>query len=122
MVFFGGFGSMLPYLIYLSIVWVCVLVGMRSNIASLFRQSTTTELIVEEKSQYDFLDENTIAPFSEDLSHSDISKFYTDLTSYVICPLANESPERQSVFKHSVDRLTDQSISLRGPPNRLHFS
>ncbi len=32
MIFFSSFGSILPYLLYLSVVWLCILVGFRGNL------------------------------------------------------------------------------------------
>jgi len=36
MFFFSGFGSLIPYAIYISVVWICVLIGFRSQLFSFF--------------------------------------------------------------------------------------
>ena len=117
MLFFGGFGSMIPYLIYLSIVWICVLVGIRGNITNLFRQSTDSELVIEENSQKDFIDENTLAPFSENY----FIAFYPDQTKEFvftkISPLINSAAHRDYLFKHPTDKIENSELSRRGPPN-----
>jgi hypothetical protein len=35
MLFFGGFGSVLPYIVYLSLMWICILIGVRGHFKSL---------------------------------------------------------------------------------------
>lgn len=45
MFYFGGFGSVLPYFLYLSVVWICVLIGFRGQFFSFFTSGDETENI-----------------------------------------------------------------------------
>ncbi len=43
MVFFGGFGSCFPYLIYLSVIWICVLIGFKGQLSAIFTTNKEAE-------------------------------------------------------------------------------
>ncbi len=45
MFFFSGFGSLIPYAIYISVVWICVLIGFRSQLFSFFLSGDKPENI-----------------------------------------------------------------------------
>jgi hypothetical protein len=34
MLFFGSYGSVLPYIVYLSLMWICILIGIRGQFKS----------------------------------------------------------------------------------------
>ena len=46
MFFFGGYSTILPYLVYLSIVWVCILIGVKGDIWKIFNSDEPSEQIL----------------------------------------------------------------------------
>jgi hypothetical protein len=47
MLFFGGFGSVLPYIVYLSLMWICILIGVRSQLKSIISFRNPQEIKIE---------------------------------------------------------------------------
>jgi hypothetical protein len=45
MFFFGGFGSLISCTIYISVVWICILIGYRSQLFSFLLTGNRTENI-----------------------------------------------------------------------------
>jgi hypothetical protein len=62
MLFFGGFGSVLPYFIYLSLMWICVLIGIRGQIKSILGISPLQETKIENVSL--IIKQERVADFS----------------------------------------------------------
>ncbi len=46
MLFFGGYSSILPYLLYLSIVWMCIIIGVKGEIWKFVKGDTTSEQVI----------------------------------------------------------------------------
>lgn len=46
MFFFGGYSTILPYLVYLSIVWICILIGVKGDIWKVFHSEKTSEQLL----------------------------------------------------------------------------
>jgi hypothetical protein len=44
MIFFEGFGSLFPYIISLSLIWVCLIFGLRGQILEVLHIPTTRKL------------------------------------------------------------------------------
>jgi hypothetical protein len=47
MFFFGGFGSIMPYIVYLSLMWICIIIGVRVPFRNVFGFQPAQELKIE---------------------------------------------------------------------------
>ncbi|MGD2033903.1 MAG: hypothetical protein PVF73_02530 [Bacteroidales bacterium] len=71
MFFFSGFSSFFPYILYISAIWVCVLIGFRGRYLTLFSFTKQPESITlnEPAEQYHVIDESV---------YTDDGSFVTD--------------------------------------------
>lgn len=65
MLFFGGFGSILPYLLYLSVVWICILLGVKGNIRNLVEADSAAEEIFISDGQSNYLTDSYVVTIFE---------------------------------------------------------
>jgi hypothetical protein len=117
MLFFGGFGSVLPYIVYLSAVWICIIIGVRGQFKGLLGFKTPVETKIEavavniQHTEVAHLFELRITkqkpaihiPFDYFLLHTLISEIHNILprSIYLVRPL----------FSHIID-----ASGLRAPP------
>ncbi len=118
MIFFSSFGSILPYLLYLSVVWLCILIGFRGNLmmreksqagiekSADLKQRTISDHQVYADFQYsDSSEKNNKVVKESALIHFEYS-IYQSLKKPIFRPPLSE--EFLSVFYYS--------HLLRGPP------
>jgi hypothetical protein len=118
MLFFGGYSSILPYLLYLSVVWVCVLVGVRGNIWKIFKSADNSEHIIVSSNPGHTYEDVFILSAKAECLHNSEKDLHTNFTL----------PKKFSIQKNNqqihwiVFALDWQhahqisSRSLRGPP------
>jgi hypothetical protein len=46
MIFFEGFGSLIPYLIYLSLIWICLIFGFRGQLLEILRLPSSKNQVI----------------------------------------------------------------------------
>jgi len=49
MIFFEGFGSLFPYFIYLSLIWICLIFGFRGKIVEILHLTGTKNQVISPK-------------------------------------------------------------------------
>ena len=118
MLFFGGYSSILPYVLYLSVVWICILVGIKGDIQKIFSNKKMPEYALNadiSKSDYDttytipYHDENSSDAqknVQSALTFLDDNSF--ELNEYLLSWIAYTFNQRQS------DHISFHF--LRGPP------
>ena len=119
MFFFGSISTFLPYLIYISVVWICVLIGIRGQIFSTFLSSNKSknQSVVESKEEitvencfilnYHNTEHNTVSQ-KKSISQKNFFDFYWSETTALNYPIL---PDKVYQFIRISGNL------LRAPPN-----
>jgi hypothetical protein len=118
MFFFNGFGSVLPYLIYLSLIWICILFGFGQKIRAIVHPQSVEEhtAFISEKTQN--VDKSTVFIIGQKSiyrkSSINTSAFkYTYSVYSQFFEIASKIPKTDRHF--ILNRLLPQFL-LRGPP------
>jgi hypothetical protein len=118
MFFFGGFSSVLPYLAYLAIVWVCVLIGIKGDVwKNLNETIDTDQKIIAGISSTVYSEANVFWISEKNIDHktNQVSNVFTISDKYAItgrCRLLY--PTEKITGCQQTDLIA--SLSLRGPP------
>lgn len=119
MLFFGGYSSILPYLLYLSVVWICILVGLKGDIGKIFRHEKINKQVLTADIAETGYDNTYIISYHDKSPSETQSKIHSD---FVL-------PEDYSLFRNifliarTNIKLNDQYpdhfsiLFLRGPPD-----
>lgn len=119
MIFFCGFGSILPYILYLIIIWLCVLIGFRGNILRREKSAFTIEITKNQLDKIKISDECNYINFYDSvvIENSNIQKNHT---------LYNHTPDiitaSWKIYFHPksapiIVSIFENSQKLRGPPH-----
>ena len=118
MIFFSSFSSMLPYILYLSVIWLCVLAGFRGNIFHRERMENTSEKTIDVRSftlsKTQFQDE-TVYQFTTDRSETAAIEADGSFSINSAILLFKEIFFKPSGFKKLRPGFS-YSFLLRGPP------
>ncbi|MBA7528474.1 hypothetical protein ES705_20660 [subsurface metagenome] len=118
MIFFSGFNTIFPYLIYLSAVWICVLIGFRGQFLSALKINHEVENISILESEAKILNHNCFVLPAKKEKES-FTRYYSSfprIFSYDFQDLLDRSEIRIAF----VSLIGNQDISghyLRAPPS-----
>jgi len=117
MFFIGGINSVLPYIIYLSLIWVFLFVGFSSKVLQA-RQLLSSRVYHAQKQDLKLYDQKVIHFYDHDLSTSRPSVQKGSSVNSGICffpsCIVTKKYETQSYL--AVNQQYCSSIVLRGPP------
>jgi len=120
MFFIGGFNSVIPYLVYLSLIWTLMIIGFGGKIAAVFHGRPSRDIQAEEIIskhgkqvplqcyQYHSSDQPHIKPASQDCGLSAL--YFPPLPDHRISTRGLSEP------LHAVSRLP---FHFRGPPRYI---
>jgi hypothetical protein len=118
MIFFEGFGSLIPYTIYLSMIWICLIFGFRTQILEVFHLSTSNK-ITENTSALKTYDDKIIRFFeySKNVDNRsakiEISKCRSNLNFLILGKFHYWKPRNSVPFSTLSDFFL---YTRRGPP------
>jgi hypothetical protein len=117
MMFFEGFSSVFPYIIYLLLIWICLIFGLRTQILEAIHLSPSKNLIIDKKANK--TNDNIIIQYF-DYSRHTVKSFINDRTeprAYTFCLVVSQKiklrPLEIGPFKNS---HLFSSHTHRGPP------
>jgi hypothetical protein len=120
MFFLGGFNSVLPYLVYLSLLWVLMIIGVQGKISDLWqmhdKESNYEEVSVINQPACKVL---YLYPSPDASNQHDPGDFIPLKVTFSPPYLNIEPPIRKSNSAYIPPRY--YSISFRGPPSRLSY-
>lgn len=118
MFFFGGYSSILPYLLYLSVVWVCILVGIKGDIWKIFSSEDTSEqLIVANDRGNSYEDVFVIIAGKENISYTEKIFHNNYALPEDLLSVKNDQKLYWNLFTSNWQHAFKiSSRSLRGPP------
>lgn len=118
MLFFAGYGSILPYLLYLSVVWVCILIGVKGDVWKIFKSADNCEQIsISNTSDDNYFDAFILSMSDESyqVKEKNSHSIYTSTGDYLFWK--SDHFIRWTVFVSNWQpSFRSSSISLRGPP------
>jgi hypothetical protein len=74
MFFFSGFGPVFPYLIYLSLIWICILFGFGHKFRDFIHPQSIKVHVTYVKEKSQSIENSTIDPFGQFSPSKNISK------------------------------------------------
>ena len=119
MFFFGNFSTILPYIVYLSLVWVFILVGFKTNLGSIMPSHVGTDCRIISNEHETIVPHNTYIP--ELKSHAENTSYdqgmlpnqFIFTTEYPGWPLHNQYHDQY------LPKALLQDNLQRGPPEIL---
>lgn len=119
MIFFEGFGSLIPYLVYLSLIWACLLFGFRGQIIEMLHLPGSKIQVISPTSL-----KNTDAQifqyyinYRQNIQPEKISNFSTRLKEY---HFASEFKRNHFHFRYLDSNAAADNYNFsfqRGPPS-----
>lgn len=117
MFFFGNLSAILPYLLYIFIVWICILIGSRGQLLKgLFTSKETTHTIIADSKEIDSEENCYIVKLHVDEDFNSLSESIFQKNIFVLF-----NPEIGAIRHHplpdKIYKIVSSSVySLRGPP------
>ncbi|MBN1598498.1 MAG: hypothetical protein JW894_09405 [Bacteroidales bacterium] len=116
MFFFSGFSTILPYAVYLSLIWICILIGFRGKLLPWHANEQVSAHDMQHQVTIDHAEYN-ILKYKCDINKAD-KKFIDHALKF--CEIFEYS---YSLFSFNQIKIFSQgdliSFSLRGPPMNL---
>jgi hypothetical protein len=117
MMFFEGFGSVFPYIIYLSLIWVCLIFGLRTQILEAIRLSYSKNFVNENNTKK--ANDNIVIKYY-DYSKYSVRSFIHARTEpriycffFIVCQKIKRRLREIGPYKNS---YLYSSYTHRGPP------
>jgi hypothetical protein len=117
MMFFEGFGSVFPYIIYLSLIWVCLILGLRTQILEAIRLSYSKNFVNENNTKK--ANDNIVIKYYDYSKHS-VRSFIHARTEpriycfvFIVCQKIKRRLRETGPYKNS---YLYSSYTHRGPP------
>jgi hypothetical protein len=117
MIFFEGFGSLFPYVIYLALIWICLLFGFKGQISQVFKNIhiDKKEIKAESSDQHASLN-NRFFQFWNKVYPADSSPMHKQFRQYSSLLLRNLRRFSILTFDTSMHEPFNNSLAHRGPP------
>jgi hypothetical protein len=120
MIFFEGFGSLFPYVIYLALIWICLLFGFKGQISQVFKNINIDkkEIKAESFDQHTSLN-NRFFQFWNKVYQTDSGTMHKQFRQYSSLLLLNLSRYSILFFDTSMQEQFNNSLAHRGPPANI---